>query len=135
LLALDSKGALELDVSGEVWPTRQAEPGGDRERERCRQRDQLRQPEDERGDQPEARKADVRGQLRLGPACEGGDVHGLAVGSRATPKSSAAGVGTVSSACRTTSSGLTRWTQSSGRSIRRWPSARPATALTSSGVT
>ena len=46
-----------------------------------------------------------------------------------------AGVGTVSSRSRTTSSARTRCTQSSGFSDRRWARAGTATAFTSSGVT
>ena len=104
---------------------RQREAGAEREQERRRQRDELRPGEHERRQQADRRDARVRRELRRRVARH-------RVG---WTRSSAAGVGTVSSRSRTTSSAETRCTHSSGRSVRRCASAGTATDLTSSGVT
>ena len=103
---------MELQARG----SREREPGGEGEQERRRQRDELGAGEHERREQPGRGEAGVAAELRRRPPR-----HVRAV------RSSAAGVGTVSSRSRTTSSADTRCTHSSGRSVSRCASAGTAT--------
>ncbi len=123
LFAFESAVAVELDPCAEPRRRCEREPGADREQERRGERDELGLGEDEGRQQADGREGCVTGQL------------GRGVARQVFARSSATGVGTVLSRSRTTSSAEMRWTQSSGRSVRRWASAGTATDLTSSGVT
>ena len=123
VFALERAVVLELDAGAQPWRGRECEPGTDREQERRRERDELGLREGEGGQQADGREGRVAGEFRRG------------VARQVFARSSATGVGTVSSRSRTTSSAEMRCTQSSGRSVRRCARAGTATDLTSSGVT
>ena len=121
LVVLDRPVPLELELDGHGRVAREREAERDEEAERRAERDELRPAEHEPGEQAERRERRVGAEPRRRRAaqCSG----------------SAGGVGTVSSASRTTSSPRIRCTHSSGRSVSRCASAGTATAFTSSGVT
>ena len=121
LVSLDRPVALELERDGHGGIAGEREPERDERGERRCERDELRAAEDEPGEQAERRERRVGAEPRRRRAAQG--------------SGSAGGVGTLSSASRTTSSPRTRCTQSSGRSVSRCASAGTATAFTSSGVT
>ena len=123
LVALERAVLVERDLDTQPRRRGERESRPEREQERRGHRDELRASGDERGQQTDRRDACVRRELR-------GRVSG-----QARARSSAAGVGTVSSRSCTTSSADTRCTQSSGRKVSRCASAGTATDLTSSGVT
>src|SRR5207244_7024349 len=125
VLALERSLGVGLEAQVKPGPFGERETDAEREQERRRHRNELRTSRDERREQPERREADVGPELRPGPARH----------ARRGSRSSAVGVGTVSRRSRTMSSGETRCTHSSGRSISRCASAGTATAFTSSGVT
>src|SRR5262249_48715923 len=125
LVALDHAFPLDRDGRAHVHVALEQQGKADNERKRESKRDELRAAEDESPHKTETGEAGVGAELRGGRAYQ----------PRAGTTSSAAGVGTVSSCSRTTSSARMRCTQSSGRSAIRWASAGTATAFTSSGVT
>ena len=121
LVLLDRPVALELHFDSHCRVASKRETECDECAEGRAERDELRPAEYEPGEQAERRERRVGAEPRRRGAVQG--------------SGSAGGVGTVSSASRTTSSPRMRCTHSSGRSVSRWASAGTATAFTSSGVT